>query len=166
MARTDYVYLSGKGKWVRHNQPDPWGNWKMDLYLTPESYNKVMELKETVNGVTGVKNVVKKDDDGYYITLRRPTQKMMKGKVVGFAPPEVIDKNNIPVRDVAIGNGSTLTAKVAVYQHGTPGGGKARAMRWESVRIDELIPFNGKEDFPEDRKEQVKGLEEQPEPLF
>src|SRR5512146_1709587 len=93
MAKTDFVYLTGKTKWFRATQPDPWGNWKHDLYLTPASVEKVNELKTTSGGISGIKNELKKDEDGYYIAIRRPTQKMMKGKVVGFAPPEVIDKN-------------------------------------------------------------------------
>jgi hypothetical protein len=161
---TDFVYLTGKAKWCRATQPDPWGNWKIDLYLIPESVEKVNELKTTVSGVSGVKNELKKDEDGYYVTLRRPTQKMMRGKVVGFAPPEVLDKEGKPFHE-PIGNGSDVTVKVSVYTHGTPGGGKARAMRWEAVRVDNHVPFQ-KQDFPGDRAEQVAGLAEQPEPLF
>lgn len=163
---TETIYLSGKAKWVRPTSPDPWGNWKMDLYPDTESYNKFLELKETKDGVSGIKNVIKKDDDGYCITLRRPTQKVYKGKVQGFAPPEVLDKDNQPMRDTLIGNGSDVTAKVSVYTHGTPGGGKARAMRWEAVRVDNLIPFEGKRDFDEVTNKQVSGLVDQPEKLF
>lgn len=165
MASKD-VYLTGKGKWVRPNAPDPWGNWKMDLYLDQASYEKVLALKTTENGVGGIKNEIKKDEDGYYVTLRRPTQKVYKGKVQGFAPPEVLDKELKPLRDINIGNGSDVTAKVVVYEHATPGGSKARAMRWESLRVDNLIPFDGKKDFQEDQQKQVEGLADQPERLF
>lgn len=164
---TEYIYLSGKGKWIRPNAPDPWGNWKMDLYPNEDSHNKILDLKTSQDGVSGIKNEVKKDPvDGYFITLRRPTQKVYKGKVQGFAPPIVLDKAGQPLRDTPIGNGSDVTVKVAVYTHGTPGGGKAKALRWEALRVDNLVPFEPKKDFAEDQEKQVRGLDEQPEQLF
>lgn len=172
-ARTEYIYLKGKVKWFRHTAPDPWGNWKHDLYLDNGSLNIIKELQTVKDGVNGIKNVLKKDDEGYYIAVRRPQQKMMRGKVVGFAPPEVLDGSvtlpdgsNPPLRDTNVGNGSDVTTKCAVYTHGTPGGGKAKAMRWESSRIDALVPFDGKADFNETEEKQIRGLSQQPKPRF
>lgn len=173
MAKTDYVYLKGKVKWFRASKPDDWGNWKTDLYLVPESLEKVRELQTASSGVSGIKNTLKKDEEGYFITLRRPTAKTIRGKLVGFTPPEVLDGTktlpdgtNPPLGEVAVGNGSDVTIKLSVYQHGTPGGGKAKACRWEAARIDNLVPYEGKSDFTEGEKEQIEGLSEQPAPLF
>lgn len=161
MAKTEYVYLQGKAKWARLAQPDPWGNWKITLYLTPDSYNKMNELK-----MEGVKNTIRKDEDGYHVVLRRPQQKMMKGKVIGLAPPEVINPDQTPLRDMLIGNGSDVTVKLEVYEHGTPSGGKAKAARLMGVRVDNLVPFVVTRDFEEDQEKSIRGLNEQPPQLW
>lgn len=173
MARTEYIYLKGKVKWCRPHQPDPWGNWKTDLYPDAESLSIVKQLKETKDGVTGIKNVIKKDEEGEYITLRRPQQKPIGGKLVAFTPPEVLDGSQTlpdgsspPLRDTAIGNGTDATVKLQVYTHKTPGGGQARAIRWEAIRIDNLVTFSGRSDFTEDEEKQTRGLAEQPKPVW
>jgi len=172
MARTEQFYWRGKVNWCRPHQPDPWGNWKTNFYPIPEHLEQIRKLKETDNGVSGIKNTIKKDEDGEFIVLRRPQQKMMKGKVTGFSPPEVLDGSktledgsNPPLRDTPIGNGSDVTVKVSVYQHGTPGGGKAKAMRWDAVRIDNLVPFV-KKGFSEEEGKQIGDLMDQPKPKF
>lgn len=170
----DYVFLKGKVKWFRAMTPDPWGNWKTDFYPVPESLELIRELQTAKSGVNGIKNTLKKDEDGYYITFRRPQQKMMKGKVVGFTPPQVLDGSkqnedgsNPPLAEASlVGNGSDATIKLEIYVHGTPGGGKAKAARWDSARIDNLIPYEVKRDFTELEKKQIEGLASQPAPLF
>lgn len=154
-GKTDTVFLQGKAKFARLHLPDQWGNYKITLYLSNASYEKFKEL--------GVKNVVKKDEDGYFITLRRPLQKMMKGKVVGLAPPSTVDKTGIPLRDVMIGNGSDVTVKLAYYSYNTPQGEKGHAIRLEGVRVDNLVPYNPPTDHDPTTYEQVEGLDKQPE---
>lgn len=174
MARTEIHYWKGKVKWCKPHAPDPWGNWKTDFYPIPEDLEKIKALKKTSDaGVNGIKNVIKKDEDGEFLALRRPQQKLMRGKVMGFTPPEVLDGattlpdgTNPPLRDQPIGNGTDATVKVLVYTHGTPGGGQARAMRWESIRIDNLVPYKSREDFDPVTQKQIEGLSEQPKPMF
>src|SRR5688572_7094049 len=108
-GRTEYILLQGKGKWIRPQSPDKYGNWSMVLYPNPESYNKLLELKQR-----GLKNEIKKDEDGYFTTLRRPQQKVYAGKVKGFAPPEIVGPDGLPFHAL-IGNGSDVTAKIEVY---------------------------------------------------
>lgn len=162
-SKTEYVYLQGKAKWARLQTPDPWGNWKITLYLTPDSYNQMSALKNE-----GVKNIIKKDEDGYHVTLRRPVNKEMRGKLQGFAPPEVINPDGTPLRDVLIGNGSDVTVKLEVYSHKTPSGGYAKAARLQGVRVDNLVPFELSRDFEPggDQERMVKGLPEQPPQLW
>lgn len=163
----EFQYFQGKAKWVKIHQPDGYGNWKLDLYLNPESLNKLTELKTNKDGVSGILNTIKEDEDGKFTTFKRPQQKMMKGKVVGFAPPEVLMADGTtPLRDQMIGNGSDVTVKVQIYTYNKPGGGKGKATRLESIRVDNLIPFNPRQDFDGDQQKLVKGLEEQPEQLF
>lgn len=166
---TTNVYIKGKLSWVRPDRPDPWGNFKATIHPDSESLEKIRELCNQ-----GLKNQIKKDEDGYFVTFRRPSQKLIKGKVQAFTPVEILngmteklpDGSYPPLRDVAVGNGSDGIIKLQVYEHKTPSGGKAKAARLESIRIDNLIPFK-KEDFNPDEARQVKGLDEQPrEELF
>jgi hypothetical protein len=161
MAKTEFLFIKGKTKWFRHTTPDPWGNWKHQLWPDNDGLELVRLLQ-----TQGLKNVLKKDEDGWFTTFRRPQQKMMRGKVVGFAPPEVLDAQGNPLRDILVGNGSDVTTKLAVYEHGTPGGGKAKAARWEASRVDNLVPFEKDRDFEPDQEKQIRNLEDQPAPLF
>ena len=156
----EYVYLQGKAKWAnRLARPDEkFNRWSVVLYPNAESLEKFKAL--------GTKNVVKKDDDGYNITLSRPVNKMMRGKLIAFTPPEVIDKDKQPLT-AAIGNGSDVTVKIEAYSYTPPTGGKAKAIRLESVRVDNLIPFEPDTDYPDPAQtEAVAGLKDQPEQLF
>lgn len=153
------MYFKGKGKWVKAHTPNEWGKWAMVLYPDNESLEKIRGLQ-----AKGLKNVIKKDDDGYHVAISRPTQKMFKGRVQGFAPPKVLDKDGIDMGNTPVGNGSDVTIKCEVYDHPTPTG-KSVAMRWEAVRVDNLVPFE-KDSFDPVTGEQVAGLAEQSEHIF
>ena len=157
MSNTEHVYIQGKLSWVKCQVPDEWGKWKVTVHPTPASLEKIRELQ-----AEGIKNVIKKDDDGYKCTFSRPTQKTIKGKVVGLTPPEILQADGkTPLTGVLVGNGSDGTIKLEVYTHGTPGGGKAKAARLLSIKVDNLIPFELKRDFDAKQQEAVKGLDEQ-----
>lgn len=161
---TENKYLRGKLSWVRPDKPDPWGNYKATIHPDVESLEIARGL-----AAEGVKNQIRKDEDGYYIVYRRPTQKLIRGKVQAFVPVEMLDGNTklpdgsyAPLRDVMVGNGSDGVIKLQVYEHGTPSGGKAKAARLESIRIDNLVPFSGREQFTPDEQRQTKGLDDVP----
>lgn len=157
------VYVSGKISWVRAITPNEWNKWTICLHPDAASLEIIRDLQ-----AQGIKNVIKKDEDGYYVRFSRPCEiELRKGQKTGVTPPEVVNSEGAPMEDVAIGNGSDGTIKLEVYQHGTPGGGKAKAARWAALRIDNLIPFNRDTDYPDaDRKAVSEGLREQPAPLF
>lgn len=159
-----YLFLQGKAKWVRHTLPDPWGNWKLDLYMTPES----LETFKKVQAELGLLNRLKQDEDGEFGTFKRPIEKQRRdGKKFGFAPPEVLQADGkTPLRDTLVGNGSDVTAKIELYQYNKPGGGKGWATRWAALRVDNLVPFDGHRDFDGDAQKQVEGLDTAPEHLF
>jgi len=163
VAATEHVFIQGKLSWLKCTIPDEWSKWKVTIHPNSESLERIRELQSE-----GIKNVLKKDDDGYHITFSRPTQKMIKGKVVGLAPPEVLQADGkTPLTGVLVGNGSDGTVKLEVYSHGTPGGGKAKAARLLSIKVDNLIPFEMNRDFNPNQKEAVAGLKEvPPEQLF
>lgn len=166
MAKNEYYYFQGKCKWFRPLKTNEWGKWSHVLYPNDEALEKIRELQSE-----GVKNVLKKDEDGYFISIGRNSEIKRKSdgggvKMVGMTPPEVIDKEGKPCGLINVGNGSDITTKVEVYSHGTPGGGKAKAMRWMSSRIDNLIPYEAvKDEYPAEAK-QTDGLSKQPEQLF
>jgi hypothetical protein len=150
-----YVFWQGKAKWVRAVKPDlTYNKWNFVLYPLEKHLEEIRALQ-----AKGVKNVLGKDDDGWKINISRPTQKIWKGKIIAFAPPVVIDAEGRPLDGMTVGNGSDVTAKIEVYQHGTPSGKKATAIRWEALKVDVLVPFEPKTDFPEEDASAVQGLD-------
>lgn len=141
---TKFPTFKGKCKWCRVFQPNKWRKWSLDLYLDNEQVEKFKAL-ETMNHV-------KKDDDGYFVTLSRPVEKESRfGKKVGFNPPVVVDKdgNNFP--PTPIGNGSDLTCTLEHYSYKDPSSGKTKyAIRLYAVRVDNLIEMSKNDYTPEE----------------
>jgi hypothetical protein len=164
----DYIFFQGKAKWVKSAQPNKFGNWSHDIYFNDESLEKFKKLQQDTDLVEGIKNTLKKDEDGFYASISRPTSKLMKGKVVGFAPPIILDQTGQPLVDVLIGNGSDITTKIEYYVYKKPiGTRKGSAIRWFATKVDNLIPFVSQRDFDDGQEKQVRGLAEQPaQPLF
>jgi hypothetical protein len=163
---TEFVFLRGKVKWCRPDKVNEWGKWSTVLYPDAESLEKVRELQ-----AQGIKNVVRKDEDGYNVSFSRPMSREIKGKVIGMTPVDVFEADGkTPLRQANIGNGSDVIIKLEVYGHATPGGGKAKAARWLSMAVLDLVPY-----APEDQGEKLenevraaKGLDKEAakEPLF
>lgn len=163
----DYVFLSGKAKWARLVQPDlKYKVWSVVLYLNTESYEKIMALKETKGETQGILNVIKKDEDGYYCTLKRPTERSYQGQLRGMNPPVVVSADGKTMFTENIGNGSDITCKLEYYKYKKPTGGRGSAIRLFSVRVDNLVPYETKKDFNEEQTQAVSGLLEQPKQEF
>lgn len=156
---SEYIYLKGKGSWIRPHQLNEWGKWAMVLHPDNEGLEIIRNLQ-----AEGVKNEIKKDDDGWHVRLGRPGEITVKGVKRGMKPPMVWDGSRplpdgqgfMPFPpDKLIGNGSDVVVKMEVYSHGVKGspGKKAKAMRWESVRVDNLIPYDAPKDMLQDQKE-------------
>jgi len=160
---SDTVYIQGKVSWVKYVTPDPMYNkWSLQVHPNAEGIETIRELQ-----TQGVKNQFKKDEDGYYINFSRPTERKIKGKIIGMTPPVVLNSEGVPLDGVAIGNGSDGTVKLEIYSHPTPSGTKAKAARWAGLKIDNLVPFNKDTDFPDPaQKEQAEGLDEQPQQIW
>ncbi len=153
---TEYVYLSGKSKWCKASAPNQFGDFKTDLYPDDKSLTEIMKLK-----ARGLKNTLKKDEDGPFMSFKRPQSKLMRGRVVNFTPPIIVNSNGTPVHD-AIGNGSEITIKLLIYPYNAPTGGKGIGARWESVRIDTLVPFELEHFEDPEERESTLGLKEAP----
>lgn len=169
------VYLQGKLKWPKLVQADSkFGEpkWSVVLYPDADSHNKILELQKK-----GIKNVIKKDEEGWFVTFSRHVSKTYRGKIKTFSPPILVDgKKPLPSGGYepftdAIGNGTDATVKIEVYAYKAPtdpiGKMTGCACRLVSVRVDNLVPYAPNKDYDEDQKKMVKGMDEQPEqPLF
>lgn len=158
MSATVFVDLQGKLKYIHAVTFNKYNKWSVTFYPIPKSLDIIRDLQ-----AEGLKNVIKKDDDGYFIQFSREPTKLMRGKVVAFAAPKVIDKEGLPFDGSKIGRGSDATIRLEVYQHGTPSGGKAKAARWDSIRIDTLVPFEPMRDMPMEEAEAIADLAKSPE---
>lgn len=163
------VYVTGKLSWLTYENLDKYDKWSVVVHPNPESLEVLRDLQSQ-----GMKNNMKKDEDGYFMRFSRVPQKTTaRGKTLVFKPPKVLDGTKpdgkggfMPIEGIRIGNGSTGVVKINVYEHPTPQGGKSVACRFESARIDDLVPFEAARDFTDDEKANVQGLAEQPEALW
>lgn len=172
-SRGGFIYLTGILKWVRLDRPNQWDQWEVCLYPNAESLETLYEYKKK-----GVRNTIRKDDDGYYISLRRPMEKKFKGRLTAMAPVAVLDKDGIPVAlSKKIGNGSTGICKVEWYKYNKPHTSVAPynplneeatniAIRLDSVKILDWVEFAGKDDLPGYEVTRHKELNEQPEQVW
>jgi hypothetical protein len=168
-SKSDYVYVSGKAKWAHLVRPKQWSDetpaWEITLYPNQESYAKILELKEPPS----IKNVLKKDDDGYFIKFKRVTElKKKDGRRIGLEPPFVVkDDGMTPLTETLVGNGSDVTCKLEVYRHRGPEGPRSgRAARLVGVRVDNLVPFNVTRDLTDREAKMQEGVKDQPAQLF
>lgn len=157
MAATEMIDVQGKLKYVHAVGFNKYEKWSVTFYPTPASLEIIRDLQ-----AQGVKNVMKKDEDGYFIQFSREPTKLMRGKVIAFTAPKVIDKEGQPFDGTKIGRGSDATIRLEVYQHATPSGGKAKAARWDSIRIDELVPWDPDKSLTAEEAENVKSLTTSP----
>lgn len=155
------VYLSGKVGYSSLTRPDQYGKYNVKLYFSGNSdtFKKVEELK-----AEGLKNTIGKDEDGYFMYLRRPHQSEKAGKITAYGPPKILDSDG-RVFEKMIGRGSDVTCKLQCYW-GKMKLGSYYGSRLEAVRVDNLVPYEPSKDFDEREQKQVSGLSEQPEPIF
>lgn len=160
---TDYVFISGVLSWVQTARPNKWDKWSVTVHPNEDGLAKIRDLQ-----AEGLKNVLSKDEDGWKVTFSRPIQlKKRDGSVSPMQPPLVLDKDNKPIIDKLIGNGSTGTVKLEVYKHRIPmsEGKTAKAARFAAIKIDNFVPYESKRDMSDDELKQTKGLEDV-QPLF
>lgn len=162
------TYLHGMFKWVRTPNLDQYGNWSAQCYPTPESLEIVRDLQ-----AKGLKNRLKKDDDGYFISIKCQPSKDIGTKTLSWTAPVVLDgrkklaDGTFPPLLESVGNGSTGVAKMETYEHGVPGTDKKSvAWRWRSLLVNNLVEYQTTRDFGEEELQQVAGLESQKEQLF
>ena len=130
MASKTY-FFTGKANWAKLTKADEkYGYWGLDLVLDKDEWAKFKE-----SGLQLKVNKTKEDEE--YVSFRRPVQKVIKDELVDFDPPILVDQdNNIMENRPDVGNGSTVTCKVLVYDTT-----RGKGHRLEGVRIDNLVEF-------------------------
>ena len=163
-----YETLRGKVKWAKTHTPNKFGNWSVDVYPDEASLVRIQKLKE----FPAVKNILKKDEDGQYMSFSRPTQKLVRGKMVMFERPLVLQRNPddpegepTPLIDTLVGNGSDCDVLLEVYGwKGQPekGIGPGRAARFKGLVVWNLVPFVSSKDYTVQERISVGELLAQP----
>jgi hypothetical protein len=158
--KTEMVDVHGKVKYIHAVTPGKYGDWSVVLYLDEKSLEYIRDLQ-----AQGLKNVLKKDDDGYFITFRRELSKVIKGQLKAFAAPRVVDKDG-PMDGHKVGWGSDVTVRLEVRWVTPPNQTKqVPACRWDSLRVDNLVPYDPDKTLLSDvDKEAQKALINAPEP--
>lgn len=155
----ELVYIRGKVKWFKDKVPNEWGKWSHQIWPDEASMEIIRDLKDR-----GLKNDLKKDEDGYSMNFSRKTEQEFRGgRKQANSPPVVLKDNGKDVQPTIlleqVGDGSDVTTKLTCYRYGP--GGVNLAARWESTMVHNLVPFNP-DDFDGSQKIQVRGLTEQP----
>lgn len=161
---SEVVLFHGKVGWVRHIMPNKFDKWSCQFWPDTESLERIRELQ-----AEGVKNVIKKDDDGYNLQLSRPTTvEFRKGVKQGVTPPLITDMDGKPLENLAIGNGTDAVVVCEKYTHRVPNSEKrATAIRWMGLKIENLVPFNVDSDYTNpELAETAKALAEEPKSIW
>lgn len=132
---THYLFITGKIKWAAglKNRDQKFGHYNCPLYVSKEDQAKLKEMKSEVR--------FKEDADGLYFKMKRDHEKKIKDKLTVFGPPRVFmtdpSGNDVELDPATVGNGSTVTAKFALYDtnFGT------RGTRLEAVRVDNYLEY-------------------------
>lgn len=175
MAKSKDYYWTGKVHWCRPFRPNQWGKYSSKFYPSTESLEEIRKLKEPMeDGTRGIQTVIGKDEDGEYIALNRNAMAKFRGIEQAMGPVRVLDGTRslpdgtpLPLSESElpnIGNGTDAMVKVVCYKHRVPTspGKYGRAIRWEAIRIDNLVPFEGGDDFTTAEQQQLKGIADQP----
>jgi hypothetical protein len=158
-STTKYVTLRGKVKWCRNKNVNKFGRWSVDIYPDDESLAIIdKELKSD----PAIKNTMKQDEDGKYMTFSRDPQRLVRGKMVLFDPPKTVDVKDAPF-DGNIGNSSDCDIVLQVYTWGgsnniAPG----RAARLHAIKVYSLVEFDSNKDYTIQEHTDLRGLQERP----
>ena len=155
------VVITGKSKFAFVHRFNQFGKWVVGIYPDQPSLDKVRKLIEE-----GIKNELKKDDDGYWIAFSRPPEKQDRtGRKFSLSPPLVVDKDGRSTTD-NIGYGSDIAVRLETYGGKSLIGSTYKAARLSGVKIYNLVPYEP-ETMGADKFEQksARALNATPEPV-
>ncbi len=146
---TKAFYFIGKCKWAKVHKPDPkYDKYSIDVYLTEGSW-------ETFHK-SGMQIKIRENEDGKFVSFKRPRLKNYKNETVDLGPPRVllfkdeadrlglgydgtVDQDGSYVAFSGdIGNDSLVNCKVIVYDSKN---GVGHTL--DTVAVETLIPYVG-----------------------
>lgn len=156
---TKYYTLKGSIKWAKIYEPDEFSGvkrWMLNFYPADGAEWEKFQKMGTELGI-------KEDEDGKYVTFRRPASKVIGDNFVIFSPPEIsgavevryVNDEGISVRSynkgdkvtvtrigeqVPLGNGSVVLVNLAVYDVKVAGN-VARGHRLENIKVLDLVAY-------------------------
>jgi hypothetical protein len=171
VSNTKYYSFEGKVEWCKVYTPDEFRGavrWTLDFF--PKDEDELKKIKDS-----GIQKVIKDKGNGPQLNFSRSTTKLMKGKIVHFTPPQILDadgkvlvkyvgKDGKDIRSydeegtiiervgepILIGNGSTVRVNVSVYPTAMGPGN-----RLESITLVDLVHYEKpEEETPEEAKEE------------
>lgn len=125
------IYLKGKVKFIHAGELNKYNKWSVTLYLDKDGIEKIRELQ-----AEGLRNVIKRDDDGDYISFHRDPSNPR-----AHTPPKCIDAEGKPIDGSTIGWNSDVEVSLDVYKSGPKSQYKYVAIRWEGVKVHNLVPY-------------------------
>ncbi|SHH47865.1 hypothetical protein [Bradyrhizobium erythrophlei] len=122
-------FFSGIAKWASR-KPGKFDKYTIDMYFDDES----LALFKT----SGIRVSPKTDNDGdtFYKLSRHIDLTKKDGTKIDLGPPKFLNPDGTEFAG-NVGNGSTVTIKVDVYDTGA-----GKGHRWEALRVDELVEYN------------------------
>lgn len=137
---TQFYYFTGITKWPKLKTVDEkFGKYQLPLWLNEASWKLFHESKLQLHP--------KKDADGEYVKFSCAPETKVGNRTLTFGPVETVDENDVPITE-HVGNGSTVTAKVEVYDTRN---GKGHRLR--KVTVHNLVPYTPKNTIEEFRPE-------------
>lgn len=131
MSKSTFEYFTGELAWAhRLFIPDEkYGKYSVNVKLSPEERKRLKDC--------GSK---KRPNEAGYINFSRDVEKNFGKGTVTLDPPVVLQSDGSPWGDERIGNGSTGTVKVEIYNT-TYQGKPIKGTRLISVRVDDLVEY-------------------------
>lgn len=137
---TKEIKMKGKAAWVRHKKPDEkYNKWSHQFHPDAEALEIIRDLQSK-----GLKNRLKKNEEGYYTNFGRPSVRERRGVKEYLDPPKVLNVDGSEF-DGFVGDGSDVEITLEVYDHAVPGGGRGIAARWVDMTVLSAVPYTAPE---------------------
>ena len=134
---SELVNFTGKVRFVQAVDLNKFGKWSIQFYPDTDSLEHLRDLQ-----AQGIKNVMKKDEEGYNIQISRPPSiEFQKGVATPVTAPKVRDKDKNPIDGRSVGDGSDAIVTVELYSYKVPNSERrGKAIRFYGLTINELVP--------------------------
>jgi hypothetical protein len=144
--QSELIDFKGKFRFVQAVDLNKFGKWSIQFYPDQESLEHLRELQ-----AQGIKNVMKKDEDGYNIQISRPPSiEFTKGVQTPVSPPKVRDGEKKPIDGRTVGDGSSGAVTCELYTYKVPQSERrGKAIRFYGLTVTDLVPKAAPEVEPE-----------------